>query len=269
MRFKEFIVKEEFEYLDPNMSGGLARSGDNDAIAELQTWLNSNGYDSGDVDGKYGPNTARAVRNFQQDAGIKVDGDAGPQTIRAMIKKGGGVVPMNKAYKKVKPTVDRGLVKGIEDNDVHDAAKGEMQQFLGQEINDDDYNMLIRATAAEASPNAKERAGVLAVMLNRVRSSRYPNSVKGVLYQKNQFQAVTGTPNDRRGSPNYLNMSQSTGLKVARDVVKYLGGMDQSWLNFTSNNPRAYGAGTNINFMYAMRDKPNAEVIGQTVFGTA
>ena len=129
--------------------------------------------------------------------------------------------------------------------------------------------MLIRATAAEASPNPKERAGVLAVMLNRVRSSRYPNSVKGVLYQKNQFQAVTGTPNDRRGSPNYLNMSQSTGLKVARDVVKYLRGMDQSWLNFTSNNPRAYGAGTNINFMYAMRDKPNAEVIGQTVFGTA
>ena len=162
MRFKEFIVKEEFEYLDPNMSGGLARSGDSDAIAELQTWLNSNGYDSGDVDGKYGPNTARAVRNFQQDAGIKVDGDAGPQTIRAMIKKGGGVIPMNKAYKKVKPTVDRGLVKGIEDNDVHDAAKGEMQQFLGQEINDDDsLQFMITNTVLEVYKNKDDlKAGI-------------------------------------------------------------------------------------------------------------
>ena len=45
MRFKEFSIKEDFTYLDPNMSGGLARSGDSDAIAELQTWLNDNGYD--------------------------------------------------------------------------------------------------------------------------------------------------------------------------------------------------------------------------------
>ena len=40
MRYKEFSITEDFNYLDPNMSGGLARSGDSDAIAELQTWLN-------------------------------------------------------------------------------------------------------------------------------------------------------------------------------------------------------------------------------------
>ena len=45
--------------------------------------------------------------------------------------------------------------------------------------------------------------------------------------------------------------------------------MDKSWMNFTANNPKAYGRGTNIDFMYAMRNAPNAEVIGQTVFGTA
>ena len=269
MRFKEFSIKEDFNYLDPNMSGGLARSGDSDAIAELQTWLNDNGYDSGNVDGKYGPNTARAVRNFQQDAGIDVDGDAGPQTIRAMIKKGGGVIPMGQAFKKVKPTVDRGLAKGIDDADVHVAAKQQIEDFLGSEVSDQEYEMLLRATAAEASPNAKERAGVLAVMLNRVRSGNYPNSVQGVLTQRNQFQAVTGTRYDPGPSRNYSGMSTSTGIQVARHIVQYLRGMDKSWMNFTANNPKAYGRGTNINFMYAMRNAPNAEVIGQTVFGTA
>ena len=44
MRYKEFSITEDFNYLDPNMSGGLARSGNQDAIAELQTWLNDNGY---------------------------------------------------------------------------------------------------------------------------------------------------------------------------------------------------------------------------------
>ena len=64
MRYKEF-VNENFKYLDPNMQGGLARSGDEDAIRELQQWLNSNGYNAGAVDGKYGGRTARAVRKFQ------------------------------------------------------------------------------------------------------------------------------------------------------------------------------------------------------------
>jgi hypothetical protein len=45
--------------------------------------------------------------------------------------------------------------------------------------------------------------------------------------------------------------------------------MSKSWLNFTANNPKAYGPGTNLDFMYTMRDAPNSQVVGQTVFGTA
>tara|TARA_B100001287_G_scaffold266460_1_gene260437 strand:+ start:1087 stop:1893 length:807 start_codon:yes stop_codon:yes gene_type:complete len=268
MRYKEF-VNENFKYLDPNMQGGLARSGDEDAIRELQQWLNSNGYNAGAVDGKYGGRTARAVRKFQRDADLTVDGDAGPMTITAMLKKGGGSMMTPASLKKVKPTVDPGLTKGIEDADVHQAAKGQMEDFLGSEISDSDYEMLIRATAAEASPNPKERAGVLAVMLNRVRSSKYPSSVRAVLTQRNQFQAVTGTRYDPGPSRNFSGMSSNTGKEVARNIVQYLRGMDKGWLNFTANNPKAYGRGTNIDFMYAMRRSPGAEVIGQTVFGTA
>ena len=272
MRFREFIVKEDgFAYLDPNMSGGLARKGDKDAIAELQAWLNSNGFDAGEADGIYGRRTARAVKKFQRKAGLTVDGDAGPQTIRAMIKLGGGTAMTKKSLKKVKPVVDPGLAKNIEDNEIHQAARGQIEDFLGDEISDDDYEMLLRATAAEASPNPKERAGVLAVMLNRVRRNYggHGSSVSAQLNAKNQFQAVTGVPGNRNPSRNYTNMSDSTGKEVARDIVQYLRGMDKSWMNFTANNPKAYGRGTNIDFMYAMRGAPNSEVIGQTVFGTA
>jgi spore germination cell wall hydrolase CwlJ-like protein len=128
--------------------------------------------------------------------------------------------------------------------------------------------LLIRAVAAEASPNAKERAAVAAVILNRARHNVYPNSIRGVLTQRNQFQAVTGTRYDPGPSNNFTNMNSNTAAQVIGALIKYLPEMDKSWLNFTSNNPKAYGRGTNIDFMYTMRKSPGAEVIGQTVFGT-
>lgn len=97
MRLTELIDKTvRFKYLNPNMKGGLARRGSKNQVRELQTWLNSQGYNTGRPDGIYGNGTARAVRKFQTDAGIKVDGDAGAQTIKAM---------MTNAHKK-KPTLE-------------------------------------------------------------------------------------------------------------------------------------------------------------------
>jgi len=266
MRFREF-VRENFQYMDPNMSGGLSRSGNRNAIKELQQWLNDNGYEAGSVDGIYGSRTAGAVREFQTDNDLTVDGDAGKETISAMLKTKG--TSMADRIKKAKPQVDPKIVANIADEDVEAALKTEVERFLGKEVDQYDLDLLVRATAAEASPNAKERAGVAAVILNRVRSSRYASSIEDVLYQKNQFQAVTGTPNARSPSKNFTNVSGGTVAGVSKDIIKYLNGMSKSWLNFTANNPKAYGSGTNIDFMYAMRNAPNSQVVGQTVFGTA
>jgi outer membrane protein OmpA-like peptidoglycan-associated protein len=41
-------------------------------------------YYGGDIDGKYGPETQGAVKQFQSDAGLAVDGDAGPQTRKVL-----------------------------------------------------------------------------------------------------------------------------------------------------------------------------------------
>lgn len=53
-------------------------------VKTLQTRLNELGYDCGKVDGKYGDKTAAAVKAFQKDHGLKVDGIAGEQTQTAL-----------------------------------------------------------------------------------------------------------------------------------------------------------------------------------------
>ena len=55
-----------------------------DPWKERQQWLTDAGYDPGPVDGKPGRKTDKAVRAFQKDAGLKVDGAWGPQTEKAI-----------------------------------------------------------------------------------------------------------------------------------------------------------------------------------------
>ena len=52
-----------------------------DDIADLQLRLGSLGFDAGRADGIFGPETERAVADFQRNAGLTSDGVAGPQTI--------------------------------------------------------------------------------------------------------------------------------------------------------------------------------------------
>lgn len=50
-------------------------------VAELQSRLNSLGFDSGKVDGIFGPDTERAVLEFQHNRDLAEDGKAGPAVI--------------------------------------------------------------------------------------------------------------------------------------------------------------------------------------------
>ncbi len=55
-----------------------------DDVAELQQRLCALGFDTGRVDGIYGDATAQAVREFQQDSALAVDGILGADTISAL-----------------------------------------------------------------------------------------------------------------------------------------------------------------------------------------
>ena len=53
-------------------------------VVEIQTTLTALGYDTGSLDGIYGPHTTSAIEAFQKDAGITVDGKYGPETHTAL-----------------------------------------------------------------------------------------------------------------------------------------------------------------------------------------
>ncbi|HSP81537.1 MAG TPA: peptidoglycan-binding domain-containing protein, partial [Myxococcaceae bacterium] len=53
-------------------------------MRSLQDKLRSAGFNPGVSDGKFGPRTERAVRDFQRAQGLKVDGIAGPRTMGAL-----------------------------------------------------------------------------------------------------------------------------------------------------------------------------------------
>jgi N-acetylmuramoyl-L-alanine amidase len=55
-----------------------------DDVAHLQQRLSDMGFDPGRVDGIYGPSTESAVREFQRNVGLPVDGTCGPQTTLAL-----------------------------------------------------------------------------------------------------------------------------------------------------------------------------------------
>ena len=55
-----------------------------DDVSELQSRLNSLGFDAGNVDGILGPDTRAAVADFQHNRGMAEDEIAGPTTVNEL-----------------------------------------------------------------------------------------------------------------------------------------------------------------------------------------
>lgn len=256
-----------------------------DDVKALQTRLEELGYSVGStgIDGKYGPRTERAVAAFKRDNNVT------PATGDSLDSAASATLASATKVENPTPTGNNSRAADVELGDLADIAnlpqaKETVEEYLGKPISDNEMNMLIRAIASEASRNNLERAAVAAVILNRVRTNYGPNggygaSIPAQLRAPAQFQAVTGTrtgPRDSEGRrtwtgphSNYTNMTSTTGGQVVGTLIQNLAKQDRTWMNFTSNLPSAYGPGTNIDFMYAMRNSSNSQVIGQTVFGTA
>ena len=74
-----FELGDRLLYLrSPNLRG--------DDVTELQRTLNRLGFDAGREDGILGPNSAGALREFQRNSGLSVDGIAGPATLEAFAR---------------------------------------------------------------------------------------------------------------------------------------------------------------------------------------
>ena len=124
-------------------------------VKTLQTKLNNWGYDAGTVDGIFGSKTQAAVKRFQQKNGLVADGIVGAKTAAALGMTLTSSSSSNSSYSSQDVYL---LAKCI-----HAEARGE--PYVGQ-------------------------VAVGAVVLNRVRSSRFPNTIAGVIYQPYAFTAV-------------------------------------------------------------------------------
>lgn len=140
-------------------------------VTQIQTKLKNWGYYTGTIDGIYGYQTYRAVRNFQSKNGLAVDGVAGSATLNALGISSGGTTSSSS-----------------------------------------NVDLLARAISGEARGEPYEgQVAVGAVILNRVDSPDFPNTIAGVIYQKGAFDSV---------SDGQINMTPTaTARKAAQDAI--------------------------------------------------
>ena len=141
--------------------------------------------------GIYGSQTLSAVKWFQSKNGLTVDGIAGPKTLAAM-----GIYTSNTGSTSTNSSSDLNLLSRL----VYAESRGE--PYSGQ-------------------------VAVASVVLNRVKSSSFPNSVAGVIYQSGAFSVV---------SDGQINLTpNNTARSAAQDAIN---GWDPSYGAIYYFNPK-------------------------------
>ncbi|MDG0871093.1 spore cortex-lytic enzyme [Paenibacillus thiaminolyticus] len=146
-------------------------------VTELQGRLKFLGFYYGNVDGIFGSKTMDSVKWFQSEFGITVDGIVGPKTRDKLVK----------ATKNWKPeTAPSGKPKT--------APSGKPSNVSGSNpmgLSANDLKIMANAVYGEARGEPYEgQVAVAAVILNRVKSPSFPNTVSGVIFQPGAFTAV-------------------------------------------------------------------------------
>jgi N-acetylmuramoyl-L-alanine amidase len=82
---------------------GLRLGSTGDEVKELQQWLYDYGFYVGAVDGNFGNETEKAVKVFQEEAGLLPDGMVGPET-KKMMEKWDSYIAQVQAYSTTQGT---------------------------------------------------------------------------------------------------------------------------------------------------------------------
>ena len=152
-------------------------------VKELQRRLKEWGYYNGAVDGIYGKGTVAAVKTFQKKNGLTADGVAGIETYKAL--------GMNDSVK-------------VLENDNKSSGNSNYTSS--------DLYLLAKCIYAESRGESYTgQVAVGAVILNRVASSQFPNTISGVIYQRHAFTAV---------SDGQINLEpDKTAMNAASDAM--------------------------------------------------
>lgn len=175
---------EEDTALSAVMCAVLKQGARGGEVKEVQRRLKQWGYYSGSIDGVYGPATAEAVKKFQKKNGLTADGIVGKATYAAL--------GMNDSVRVLQGSTS--------------------SSSAGSSYTSSDLYLLAKCIYAEARGESYTgQVAVGAVILNRVRSSSFPNTISGVIYQKGAFTAV---------SDGQINLEpDSTAMNAASDAL--------------------------------------------------
>lgn len=148
-------------------------------VRTIQKKLKNWGYYNGAVDGIYGAKTKSAVKYFQRKNNLTADGIVGNKTLAAL-----------------------GMSVGTNSN----------QSSGTGSYSDADVALLARLIYGEARGESYVgQVAVGAVVLNRIKSASFPNTMSGVIYQRYAFTAV---------DDGQINLTpNATAKKAAQDAM--------------------------------------------------
>ncbi|MEH7331398.1 spore cortex-lytic enzyme [Neobacillus drentensis] len=162
-------------------------------VIELQSRLKYNGFYTSKVDGVFGWNTYWAVRNFQDEFGLPVDGIVGTSTKAMLIK----ATKYEKTGTSNNSNNSSNVPTGFSQNDI---------QLMSNAVHGESRGEIYEGQVA-----------VAAVILNRVSNASFPNTVAGVIYQPGAFTAV---------ADGQINLTPNETAKKA--VIDAINGWDPS-----------------------------------------
>ncbi|WP_336772224.1 spore cortex-lytic enzyme [Paenibacillus sp. MMO-58] len=185
-------------------------------VYELQGRLKYLGYYNGAIDGSFGTKTKNAVTWFQWKFGMKSDGVVGAKT----------KLKLWEATKNWQPSAaDTGNATGGSDNSNNSGSNSgssggstpSKSNNLG--LSESDLKIMANAVYGESRGEPYEgQVAVAAVILNRLKSPSFPNTISGVIFQPLAFTAVADgqiwlTPNEtaRKAVQDAINGWDPTG----------------------------------------------------------
>ncbi|MBS2770236.1 spore cortex-lytic enzyme [Anoxybacillus sp. UARK-01] len=198
----EWPMKEAHAFSDQVIQRGAV----GDDVIELQARLQYIGFYKSKIDGVFGWSTYWAVRNFQSEYGLPIDGLVGASTKQKLVK-------VSKYYESfVKEQIRKGnsfthyggipLSQQVKQQGTASSGGSATATNVPKGFSQNDIQLMANAVYGEArgEPYVGQVA-VAAVILNRLEHPSFPNSVAGVIFQPGAFTAVTDgqiwlTPNE-------------------------------------------------------------------------
>ncbi|NHN28319.1 spore cortex-lytic enzyme [Paenibacillus agricola] len=201
--FTGYQFKQKFETTQTFGKSDIEYGATGKDVYEMQGRLKFLGFYYDEVDGDFGYNTLRSLKWFQSEFGIKVDGVAGDITKLKLWEATKEYRPTAADLPSVNPPATGGGGGGgtteapaAPDKNANLAPTN----HLG--LSTQDLNLMANAVYGEArgEPYTGQIA-VAAVILNRVKSASFPDTVSGVIFQPGAFTAVADgqiwlTPNE-------------------------------------------------------------------------